>query len=388
MAPPEDMVPMTAKYERTPYKQFKTKDLLLDPENPRIVEFGLGDKPTQFDITKALWERMAVNEVAMSIAWNGYFEHEPLFIEERNGNRFVIEGNRRLAAVKLLLDAELRKKVGATDLPDIDKISPGRRAELTELPGKLTTSKDLWRYLGFKHVNGPATWGAYAKAQYVSKVHNEYKVPLDDIAQQIGDYNNTVERQYHGLMVVEQAERAKVFDRTNVMRKKGFEFSHIYEGLSREGIQKFLGLSRESRTQKNPVPDGKVKQLGQLLEWLYGNRAKNIEPRMRTQAKDLETLSAVLLSKEGVAALRNGLSLELARDASLGDPQLLKQALNQSKKTLQDAVGLVTTGFDGGDEHSFNLAQSIELLASDLVESMMTKRRKKKKRAQEADADA
>jgi hypothetical protein len=381
---------MTAKFAPTdPYPRFKTRDLLLDPENPRIVEFGLGDDPKQFDITKALWERMAVNEVAMSIAWNGYFAHEPLFVEENaKGQQIVIEGNRRLAAVKLLIDADLRKRVGATDLPDIDKINPKRREELSELPGQLTTRKDLWRYLGFKHVNGPATWGAYAKAQYVSKVHNEYKVPLEEIAQQIGDYNNTVERQYHGLMVVEQAERAGVFDRTNVKRKKGFEFSHIYEGLSRDGIQRFLGLTRESRTKKDPVPAGKIKRLGELFEWLYGNNAKNIEPRMRTQAKDLEILSSVLLSKEGVEALRSGLSLELARDASLGDAQLFKQALTQCKVTLQDAVGLVTTGFDPGDEHSLSQALDIEQLASDLVDSMQTKRRKKKRKSKEADADA
>jgi hypothetical protein len=380
---------MTPPKASTPYRKFKTRDLLLDSENPRIVELGLGHDPKQFDILKALWERMAVNEVAMSIAWNGYFEHEPLFVEENAGGQLiVIEGNRRLAAVKLLLDADLRKKVGATDLPDIDKIDPRRRVELSELPGLLTTRKELWRYLGFKHVNGPSTWGAYAKAQYVSKVHNEYGVPLEEIAQQIGDYNNTVERQFHGLMVIEQAERAKVFDRANVKRKKGFEFSHIYEGLSREGIQKFLGLTRESRTKKDPVPPNKMKRLGELLEWLYGNAAKNVEPRMRTQAKDLEVLSSVLVSREGVEALRNGLSLDLARDASLGDSQLLKLALNEGKSKLQDAVGLVTTGFDPSDETSFSIAQSIELLSSDLVDAMQGKRRKRKKRAQEADADA
>ena len=213
---------MSRNQSQKTYERFETENLLLDPENPRLVEFGLGDDPKQFDITKALWERMAVNEVAMSIAWNGYFEHEPLFIEKHRNGLYVIEGNRRLAAVKLLLDANLRKQVGATDLPDIDRIDRKRRKELEELPGQITTRKDLWRYLGFKHVNGPATWGAYAKAQYVSKVHNEYGIPLDKIAQQIGDYNNTVERQYHGLMVVEQAERAGVFDRTNVNRKKGF----------------------------------------------------------------------------------------------------------------------------------------------------------------------
>jgi hypothetical protein len=158
--------------------------------------------------------------------------------------------------------------------------------------------------------------------------------------------------------------------------------------LSREGIQKFLGLNRESRTKKDPVPANKIKRLGELLEWLYGNAAKNIEPKMRTQAKDLEVLSSVLLSKEGVEALRNGLSLELARDASLGDAQLLKLALNECKGKLQDAVGLVTTGFDPSDEHSFSIAQSIELLSSDLVDAMQSKRRKRKSRPQEADADA
>jgi|HubBroStandDraft_6_1064221.scaffolds.fasta_scaffold107699_3 hypothetical protein len=193
-------------------------------------------------------------------------------------------------------------------------------------------------------------------------------------------------------MVVEQAERAKVFDRGNVKRRNGFEFSHIYEGLSRDGIQKFLGLTRESRTKRDPVPTGKIKRLGELLEWLYGNNARNIEPRMRTQAKDLEVLSSVLLSKEGVEALRNGLSLDLARDAALGDEQLFKQALAQSKGSLQDAVGLVTTGYvpdtDTVNDHSLSQAQSIEQLATDLVDSMQGKRRKKKRGSLGARRDA
>jgi hypothetical protein len=372
----------------SPYHRFETKDLLLDPENPRIIEFGLDPNPKQLDILKALWDKMAVAEVAMSIAWNGYFEHEPLFIEQVKSGYIVIEGNRRLAAVKLLLDADLRKQVGATDLPDIDKIDVKRRAELKKLPGQLTTRRELWRYLGFKHVNGPATWGAYAKAQYVAKVHNEYGIPLEAIAQQIGDYNNTVERQYHGLMVVEQAEKAGVFDRDNVKRKRGFEFSHIYEGLSREGIQNFLGLTRESRSRRDPVPKANVKKLGELLEWLYGNNAKNIEPVMRTQAKDLDTLSSVLLSKDGVAALRNGLSLDLARDAALGDEQLFKQSLSHCKLSLQDCVGLVTTGFNPSDDHSLSQAQSIEELATNLVDSMQSKRRKRKRSGQETSSDA
>ena len=149
------------------YDRMSVDDLLFDAENPRLVEYTLSATPSQFDLLKALWEKMAVEEVAMSIAHSGYFEHEPLFVERRSDGKFVvIEGNRRLAAVKLLLDGELRKRIGAKDLPSIDAIDRSRRATLQTLPVIQTTRKKVWRYLGFKHVNGPSTWGSYAKAQY------------------------------------------------------------------------------------------------------------------------------------------------------------------------------------------------------------------------------
>jgi hypothetical protein len=203
---------------------------------------------------KALWEEMAVEEVAMSIAYSGYFEHEPLFVERTGGGKFVvIEGNRRLAAVMLLVDADLRKKVKATNLPAITK---EKADALKELPVIVTTRRESWRYLGFKHVNGPATWGSYAKAQYIAHVHNEYGVPLEEIAQQIGDYNSTVLRMYRGLMIVEQAEDACVFKRADIAKNK-FHFNYIYTGMDYPGIINFLGLrSRGSRIGSRFPPTG------------------------------------------------------------------------------------------------------------------------------------
>ncbi|MCC6393404.1 MAG: ParB N-terminal domain-containing protein [Bryobacterales bacterium] len=200
------------------YQRVDIEDLLLDVKNPRLAEIGITSSATQFDLVKALWDEMAVEEVAMSIAYSGYFDHEPLFVEPTSkGKYIVIEGNRRFAAVKLLVDASLRQKVKATKLPAISK---QRHGDLQTLPVIVTTRKDSWRYLGFKHVNGPATWGSYAKAQYIAHVHNDYGIPLSDIAQQIGDYNSTVLRWYRGLMIVEQAEEAKVFKRSDIARNK------------------------------------------------------------------------------------------------------------------------------------------------------------------------
>lgn len=136
------------------YERIELKDLLLDVRNPRLAELGITPSATQFDLVKALWEEMAVEEVAMSIAYSGYFDYEPLFVEPTSGGKYiVIEGNRRLAAVMLLVDVSLRQRVKATKLPPISKEDADA---LRKLPVIVTTRQESWRYLGFKHVAFPA----------------------------------------------------------------------------------------------------------------------------------------------------------------------------------------------------------------------------------------
>ena len=356
------------------------KDLLLDPQNPRLAEFGIQSDSTQFDLIKVLWERMAVVEVAMSIAYSGFFPHEPLFAEKASNGKFVvIEGNRRLAAVRLLADEDLRKKLRATDLP---KISAQRLEELKSLPVIVTDRKSLWRYLGFKHVNGPATWGSYAKAQYIAQVHNSYKIPLADIAAQIGDYNSTVERMYRGLMIIEQAEEAKVFARHDVTRSR-FHFNFIYTGMDYPGISSFIGVQKKGGVLRKPVPKEKVKELGELLGWLYGTKTGNKESLIHSQNPDLRTLDEVLQSKKGVAALRDGLPLQVAADISAGDEAIFRQSLQNAKQALQRALGTLTTGYDIADSDAERLGLDIESLSHDVVDAMRQKRSRERKRLTE-----
>ncbi len=96
-------------------KLVEVDDLLLDPKNPRLASNDLED-PTQEDLVKILWQQMAVDELLLSIAANGYFPEERLFVIPSDES----EGNWRLAAVKLLRDEGLRQDVGATG-PEIEE---------------------------------------------------------------------------------------------------------------------------------------------------------------------------------------------------------------------------------------------------------------------------
>jgi len=367
------------------YEHIELKDLLLDSKNPRLAELGIPPNSQQFDLVKALWEEMAVEEVAMSIAYSGYFEHEPLFVEpDSKGKYVVIEGNRRLAAVMLLVDPALRQKLRATKLPAVNQ---ARVASLAKLPVIVTTRKDSWRYLGFKHVNGPATWGSYSKAQYIAHVHNDYGVPLEDIALQIGDYNSTVLRMYRGLMIIEQAEQSKVFARHDIAKNK-FHFNYIYTGMDYPGIVGFLGLRSKGVTPQKPVPPAKLKNLGDLLGWLYGRESADAPSLIRSQNPDLKTLDTILLSDTGIKALRDGLPLSVAHDISQGDERIFRQALQQAKQALQKAHGTLTTGYGADDADAFRLAEDVESLAHDLVDAMTAKKQRDRREARKTKPQA
>ena len=328
------------------YDRVAPQDLDFDSQNPRLVEYFEGEKPTQDGLLRMLWEQMAVDEVAMSIAASGYFDYEPLFVAEEKGRLVVIEGNRRLAAVKLLLDNDLRQELHATDLPEI---SPARARELSSLPVIRTNRKSTWLYFGFKHFNGPAKWDSYAKAHYIGQLHREYHVPLQDIASQIGDKHRTVQRLFRGFMVIEQAEKAKVFRRENRYNPH-FSFSHLYTGLDYDGIAAFISLRDESTESDEPVPKTKVKELGELCTWLYGDKELDIAPQVERQNPHLRQLDEVLRSKEATDSLRAKLSLAVALEVSYGDERVFHSALIQAKEALQKARGTLSTGFNGEEE--------------------------------------
>src|SRR6266576_6004775 len=89
--------------------------LLLDDENPRLPENMESTTPDA--LLKWMANQYNTLEVARSVAEHGYFDSEPM-IAIKEGNRFkVVEGNRRLTALKLLLDDSLRHSI-ALDEPD------------------------------------------------------------------------------------------------------------------------------------------------------------------------------------------------------------------------------------------------------------------------------
>lgn len=322
------------------------EELEFDRSNPRLAGYGIRPTTGDNEIINTLWEEMAVDEVAMSIAASGFWAQEPLIVSLEKKKWVVIEGNRRLAAVKALGDPAIARLVG-TNLAE--GMSKEAKETIKSLPVIKTTREDSWRYLGFRHVNGPARWGSFAKAVYIRKVHKDYKVSLPEIAQLIGDRHKTVQRLFRALMVLDQAEREKVYSMDD-REKKNLPFSHLYTGLDYDGIQSFLGLRPETDESDAPVPAEKFGELGQLLIWLFGSKKDKKPSLILSQNPDLRNLDKVLRSDDARRALLRGSSLDDA--VTMADPpkDRLRAALLDSKNLLQTARGLIPEAYEGEED--------------------------------------
>lgn len=345
-----------------------TDSLHFDHINPRLAEYGIGDGLTEDEILEILWEAMDVQELVQSISASGFFEQEAIIVAQESGRNIVIEGNRRLAAVKVLRNPAL----AADKNWPVPTLSASERKKLDTLPAIIATREESWRYLGFKHVNGPAKWGSYAKAMYIADVHRKYKVPLTDIAHQIGDRHRTVQRLFRGLMVLEQAERAKVFDRDDRFNKH-LSFSHLYTGLDYDGIATYLGVAAKEDELVDPVPKKNLAALGEVCGWMYGSRSQKREPVVRSQNPDLRQLNGVLLSREAAEALRSGAPLEKAFEISRPPQAVFESALLAAKRELTTARAYMTAGYDNSDQ-LLKIAGTIANMADDIYLELERKR--------------
>ena len=317
--------------------------LSFDYSNPRMVEYNFSEATSDSEITNIFWTEMATEELVMSILAHGFFQHEPLYVvkEGEDDRLIVVEGNRRLAAIKSILNP---------DIIENNKMDKYREKITPEIINQLSNSipvlelenrEDAWRYIGFKHVNGAAKWGSYAKAQYIATVKNNFHKSLSEIAEHLG------------------------FGDRYKMKKKYID--PILGKYIDENFRKYLGLEPDFEND-NPVAEHNLKKLEQLMFWLYGSSSKKITPIIESQNPDLRHLNEVLGSREATEYLKVNSDLKLAYEICKGGNTVLYEALVKAKIALEKASSKIRE-YDGSLE-SLQVAADVANIANEIFERM------------------
>jgi hypothetical protein len=347
-------------------------DLLdFDPNNPRLAEDGITN-PTPSQIIVALAEMADLSELVESIAANGYIDIEPI-IAQQSGNRWrVLEGNRRLAAIRILQNPALAKGTGIS-VPDISGENLETLKEVTVYA--VANPEQAREYIGFKHINGPHKWDAIAKAKFAAEWYRKEKnngITIEKIARRLGDGHDTVVRLVNGMFVLDQAEKSKIYDIKDRYPGKRFAFSHLYTALTRPGYRDFLGLPEEWRDddpKPDPVPKKNLDNLKLVLLWLYGSKSDEIKPVIESQNPDLKNLGAVLANPQArtIMMLRNNLREATAQVERKG--ARFEGALVNAKQEVETAMSQIS-GYDPADSTLLEIGRELHDTSGHLYSSM------------------
>ncbi len=341
---------------KRPQLNISIERLFLDSENPRLPENWQGKEQTE--LVKLLYQQFNLDELAESMEKNGYFDEEPLiatplnlpnelkqfddpnifsryleFIESETTEFTVVEGNRRLASAKLLLDTNLQN--GIKVARDFPQVTPEIADDLKILPVIVYPHRDeVVPYLGVRHIIGIRKWNPYAKARYLAKMI-ESGSSVAEVQEQIGDTQNAVLKSYVSYCLLEQAKDELDYNATKATQ----DFSLLMVVLNQQRIKQFLGLPRRLADVdfKAPVPEDKLDNLNDVLTWVFGDGKR--QPAI-TDSRQIPKLGHILDNSEATVYLKHTNNLLEAYDRTSGEEEMVVRKIADANRNLEFALGV------------------------------------------------
>jgi hypothetical protein len=222
--------------------------LRLDPNNPRIPDSG--KELSQRDLIADLVENDKVYELAKSIVDNGYYPVEALIIIEDNNTKYVLEGNRRLAALKLLISPEggpekwqqrFRALSNRIDLKTIKKVkairAPSREAAAPVIMSKHTRSQvESWSPL----MQAKFYKNLVDRGLEIAEISKQYNLPSSEINEALQRYT-----MYSVACALDLADDIA----KKVQNPRDFPITNLDRLYKNPRVNSFLGISFDKDRQ-------------------------------------------------------------------------------------------------------------------------------------------
>ena len=314
--------------------------LHLDPNNPRLPRDEDWSKVPEAQLLKIFLQRYNLMELGNSMADKGFTPRhaEALLVvpkPEAQDEYVVIEGNRRLATLKLLTSPAHRREVGAAGKWK-ELAAQASSRQLDPAPVIIYDKREeLDDYLGFRHITGPTPWRPEAKARFIAKLLKAGE-SIGNIARRIGSNHRTVRRFAEAHAVYSQA-----FEQGIAMGQVESFFGVFYNALDRPGIREFVGLDSKRTFEAlptAPISADHFEDLRDLIGLLYGDDEQKLD-KVINESRQLKKLGEVLQDERGRINLLSERDLDAAYRLIGGGRTELLGLLNTARQRLAEANG-------------------------------------------------
>ena len=330
-------------------QEIKITQLRFDPENPRFGMLGLIG--TLFEDDSTIIQKMIDDEriidLVISIADQGYFEGEPLLVfkHKEKDTYIVAEGNRRLAALKIL-NGEFQDVK-----PSMQEVIDNAIHQPPQVPCIIFKDRsEILHFLGYRHITGVKSWGALEKAIYLKQLKDDLKdkfPTLNDyeihkkLAREIGSNVTAVSKSLTSLAIYENGfeNNSDAFYSLKRVPRSEVKFSLIYTALNFPNIPLFLGLESANDIDLNGFKKDKAKE---LFSWMFAEDEHG--NKMVPESRQLTKLNQVLSSPKAIEVFKESKDLVLAYNYSYGPNKAFFDYQSQSVKLIDQFRRLLRDG--------------------------------------------
>lgn len=198
----------------------ESEKLILDPNNYRFHDLRnyrrvaqrtrFAEEAVQANAQNLLetTDKFELDSLKDSLSSNGFVRLERIVVEYFDGDAdnsryLVIEGNRRLAAIRSLLREH---QVGGLDLSDHVLLS----LQLIPVIQVIGTLQELETFrrkvMAIRHVAGIQSWGSYQQAKLIVELYEQGDRQFGSVAKQIGIRPREAGRRYRASKALQQME--------------------------------------------------------------------------------------------------------------------------------------------------------------------------------------
>ena len=328
------------------FKYLNLNQLKLDPNNPRLPKSFRSQLPTEKQLIEYMLEDESIIELMLSIGQNDFFEGEQLLVVNDADNTYrVIEGNRRLTALKLLNNPELssvfKSKIG--------KVIEETTERPTEIPCFIFDDEDeIHKRIGFRHITGVKEWRLLERARYLNNVwktnysHLNINQSARVLAKNVGSTSDYIGRVLLAYELYEILEDSNFYKITGLDDDSSFYLNYYVDTLqnSRYKIQEWIGIEKGSDDplRKLKLNDENFKNLNQA--WFEKNEQNR--SRLLGNSHDLNAINKILHIPEATKAFfEDKVSLIRSLELAGEKDERFEESLIKALKALEDANNLV-----------------------------------------------
>lgn len=319
------------------YIKLNISKLKLDKDNPRLPKSKQLAVLDEKIIIEWMLLEASTLELMRAIGENGFFAGEQLLVvpdSNEDGGFIVVEGNRRLTAVKLLSNSTLAK-VKNTAITEILNETTERPKEIPCLV--FDHKKDILKYLGFRHITGIKSWRLLEKSRYLYELKNTtfnespFSEACVSIAKTIGSTGSYIKRLLIGYGLFKIIEDEGYYGIEGLNDTK-FYLNYFVDSLNRENIRGFIGVNLQS---DNPLDEVNLDNLKEITHWWF-EKNEGVS-RVLGDSKNLSALDSVIASEKAFKVFRNGTNLFEAMELTDEINVLFRKTVEKSLKSLEQA---------------------------------------------------